>query len=362
MGKSSSEKPEAPDPRVTIPLQEESNMRQFWQQLDAMRPTTSNPYGTSSWSYENDFDEQGYNTAMADWQSQYGNSSAPRAPQYDADGRLVEDLSYSPPGEAPPPPSRSQYERRQYSQASQFTPEMQEQFNTLQGLSRDLFRSYEGGSGQNIDLIQDAGGRYSQDLADAIYRRTTRLSGPQFQEQQRGLEQRLAERGFQVGNEGYNNEMDRLSRNTSEFYGDAADRAQITAAQQALQEAGFTNQARLAEWQGENQMRAQLAQLLAGRESQLMAGLTGNATQAGAPALPSLDVLGAYNQQYLGQLDSYNADQASDAAFMNSILGLGANFLMPGMGSALGLGAAGTAGLSAGANLAMMGGGQGLRF
>ena len=156
--------------------------------------------------------------------------------------------------------------------------------------------------------------------------------------------------------------MSRLGTQRSEHYSDAADRAQIQAAQQALAEAGFTNEARLAEFQGSNNLKAQLAQLLGGRESQLMAGLSGNASQFQSPQLPGIDVLGAYNNQYLGQLDAYNADQASSASMFNSLLGLGASFLLPGAGSALTAGLGSVGGTMLGGGLTTGAGGLGLRW
>jgi hypothetical protein len=340
---------------VTIPLQSKYDMENFYKQLDAMRSDAYNPYGSSTWSQTETFDQAGYDQAMGDWTSQYGpkpaeTSSGGGLPIYGGlpvwEGSVDEGgmpTGVAPPAapDAPPAPNRASFTSRAYDNTVGFNPEMQGQFDTVQSKFQELMSGIN--PNQSVDLIDDAGGKYSADLADAIYRRTTRLSDTQMNEAQRSLEQRLAERGFQVGNEGYNTEMNRLGTQRSEHYSDAADRAQIQAAQQALAEAGFTNEARLAEFQGSNNLRAQLAQLLMGREQQLMAGLSGNPTQFQSPSLPGLDVLGAYNSKYQGEVDAYNAEQASSASMLNSLLGLGASFLAPGAGSALtaGLGSVG---------------------
>jgi hypothetical protein len=330
--------PQAPDPNVTIPLQAKYDLENFYKQLDAMRSDSTNPYGSSTWNRTESFDQAGYDTAMAEWDAQYGQPSATPVGPMDEMGSLAGAPSG---GTTPPPPNRASFTTRDYDQTSAFNPEMQGQWDQLQNWQSKLFEGFD--PSKMPEMITDAGGLYSDDLADAIYRRTTRMSDRDMNEAQRGLEQRLAERGFQVGNEGYNTEMGRLGTQRSEHYSDAADRAQIAASQQALQEAGFTNSARTQEFN----LKAALAQLLSGREGQMMSGLSGNATQFQAPGLQSPDVLGTYNNQYLGQLDAYNADQASEAAMFNSILALGASFLLPGAGAALGLGSTSSAGLGA---------------
>lgn len=337
-------------------------MRQFYAQLDASRPNTSNPYGSSTWDKQTNFNQAGYDQAIRDWDAMY----APRYEWVGGDDPLAFQPGYmgtdsdpvpSPQSarqqilvnsqavrNAPPRPTADAFTTYDYSQRSAFNPEMQGRWDQIQQMLDQTLAGIDPNA--SVDLIDNAGGLYSDQLADAIYRRTTRLTDPQFQQSQNALETRLAERGFQVGNEGYNTEMGRFQRERDSSYMDAADRAQIQAAQQALAEAGFTNSSRLAEFQANQNSRSQIAQLLAGYERQMMAGLQGNQSQMQAPSLPGLDVLGAYNNQYQGQLAQYNADQASDNAMLGTIASLGTMMFAPYLAPALGgLGAAGAAGL-----------------
>lgn len=335
-------------------------MRQFYAQLDAARPNTSNPYGSSTWNKTTNFDQAAYDQAVANWDAMY-------APQYEWVGGgsgSAQDVSTdmrdsllgtsgistgagdsSGPRQrvltnamavrnAPPRPDASAFTTYDYEQQYNFSPEMQGRWDQIQTMLDQTLTGMDPNA--SVDLIDNAGGLYSDELADAIYRRTTRLTQPQMDLQRTALEDRLAERGFQVGNEGYNTEMSRFQREYDSSLNDAADRAQIQAATQALREAGFTNTARLGEFQANQNARSQLAQLLAGYERQMMAGLQGNQSQMSAPGLPGIDVLGAYNNQYQAQLAAYNAETQSDNALLGTIASLGTMMFAPYLAPALG--------------------------
>lgn len=133
------------------------------------------------------------------------------------------------------------------------------------------------------DLIEDAGGKYSDSLADAIYAREARLFEPAQAAKLKALETRLAERGFQAGDAGYKTEMDRYDMQQGDQVRAASTQAQITAAKQALEEAGFTNDARLDEFNAGMTNRTNLAQLYAMMRSGTAGGLQGLTSQASAP-------------------------------------------------------------------------------
>lgn len=357
------EAPKAPDPNVVIPLQEQSDMRKFYAQLDASRSNASTPYGSSTWTKTPVFDQERYDADYAAWNQQYG--SLPTGPTWipssgDPDQGTYAGGYWQEAPDRPAAPSRANYETFKYDNKVGFNPEMQATWDKIQGLKSDFLGKLE--PNQSVDLIDSTRGLYNDELADAIFRRTTRLAGPELDKQQSALEQRLAERGFQVGNEGFNNEMTRFGTMRGDLYADAADRAQITAAQQALQEANFTNSSRLAEFQGNNSYRQNIIQLLAGLEGQMGSGLAGTPTSFNAPGMQGTDVLGAYNNKYQGELNVYNADVAQENAMMNAAMMAALTFATGGAGAGLAAGGGlGTAASMAGTGLAMMNGAQGLK-
>ena len=369
------EAPKAPDPNVVIPLQEQADMRKFYAQLDASRSNASTPYGSSTWSKTPVFDQSRYDADYAAWNQQYGNQptqpvwipNSPNSPQTPGginpggeEGGGDPGGYWQMPGERPNAPNRADYQTFKYDNKVAFNPEMQAKWDQIQGLQGDFLKTLD--PNQSVDLIDSTRGMYNNELADAIFRRTTRLAGPELDKQQSALEQRLAERGFQVGNEGFNNEMTRFGTMRGDLYADAADRAQITAAQQALQEANFTNSSRLAEFQGNNSYKQNIIQLLAGLEGQMGSGLAGTPTSFNAPGMQGTDVLGAYNNKYQGDLNAYNASVAEDNAMMNAMMMAALTVGTGGMGAAAGAaGGLGTAASMAGTGLAAMGGAQGLK-
>lgn len=74
-------------------------------------------------------------------------------------------------------------------------------------------------------------------IVDAMYRRSTRLLDPQYEQLEDKTRTDLVNRGFSVGNEGYTRAMDNFSRQRDTAYGQARDQATTQGAQQAAQEA-----------------------------------------------------------------------------------------------------------------------------
>jgi hypothetical protein len=220
-----------------------------------------------------------------------------------------------------------------------------------QGLAQALggYRSQIGG----LDPRQ-----FATDASDAMYRQSTRYLDPQVQQQTQALEARLAEQGFTPGTPMYDRQMENFRDTNARTYADARDRSisqgasigsnwftnslqGITSgAGMAKDAAGFgltNDQARSAEADRiasqlfgqnqasatfNNQARAQaLAEALQQRNQPIaeLAALRGGVTpqvpnnpaQYTVPGMQSPDVMGAYGQQYQGQLGAYNADVSS---------------------------------------------------
>jgi hypothetical protein len=230
--------PAAPDPKVIIPLQTKANLEQFNTMLSAARSGSTNPFGSSSWT----------KTAGIDG-----------APD-------------------------------QWAFSRQFSPEVQGNWDSVQ---RQI-------AGRLSDMESGSGG-YSPAVAQALYDRASYMFEPQFAQQQRSTEQRLAERGFQVGNEGYDSEMDRLNQATGRARTDAANAAVAGSSEQ---------------W------RQDLAALLA-QQTGMAQGLNSNPDTFQVPTLQGVDVMGAYDKQYQAQYQAYAQEMQARQSQMGLLGQLG---------------------------------------
>jgi hypothetical protein len=90
----------------------------------------------------------------------------------------------------------------------------------------------------------------NQQASDAIYSNATRYLDPQFQTQQRQLEDQLSRQGIPVGSEAYNNAMTNFNSTKNQAYGSARDTATAGGTQAATNLFGLAQQ-------GQNQQIAQ---------------------------------------------------------------------------------------------------------
>lgn len=171
-------------------------------------------------------------------------------------------------------------------------------------------------------LIDDAGGKYSKDLAQTIYDRTMGMQATGISEERRAQQARLAEQGFVPGSEGYEREMTRWEEKLGEMRNKASMDSQIQAAQQALAEAGFTNSSRTQSFQNTQQLQAQIAQILAGARNNATGGLKDLTTQASAPTGSPGNVQSATDARYASDLANYQSDAQRRNDMVNSILRL----------------------------------------
>ena len=193
------------------------------------------------------------------------------------------------------------------------------QFNT----PYDLNSAVGGMTASQANLTQDYNNQYN-----ALYNQQTAYLDPQYQNQQNQLNASLANQGIVPGSQAYQNAQDEQSRNQTFAYQQAADQAQAGAGteQSRLADLGLQNQAQAAQLY--TQQYQQPLNLYNSLETGTQASLPqfqGTSQTNTAPP----NVLGAYANNYQGQLNAYNAQVGS----YNSALS-GASGILGSLGSA----------------------------
>lgn len=321
--------PQSPDYEKIIPKQEASDLRKYDYMLQGMRSSTSGPGGRTYWKQTPNIDQAGYDAALAKYNADLQGTPA-TIEQYFGDSG---DSSYggfqsvvNPAREKLKAPDIKDFTKTDWEFIQEMDPENQALYDKANTKLADFMDT-------DLQPHSSVSDSYSQAVADAVWRRTQRYTQPEKDRARSALETRLAERGFQVGNQGYSTEMSRFDDRAFTADADAADRAQLAGAQQGMQEATFANNA-----------KAQLAQLLMGLRSSAAGGAAGQ-SQFQVPTLPNVDLMGAAQQQYQTDMAGYNAGVAGDNALMGGLMSLaGTMFGMPGLGAMLGLGMAGGGG------------------
>lgn len=325
MGKNSGA-PAAPDPAKMAAAQGEQDRKTMQLYLNNSRTTTVNPFGSTSWKNNKTFDQAGFDKAMAAYNSSPGagpagtlihagsqiNGGSTRLSQdmyQGADGEMYtpEQWSSMSAGAKGPAPDRSAFEGPDsWTNTQTLSPESQGIYDTATAKLGDATK--------NISTDPSA---YNATVAQAIRDRMTRLAQPGLDQQRNDTRTRLADSGFQVGNEGYNQEMNRMDTNQGQTAADIADRAQITGAQQGLQE---------------QSMQQQIAKSLQSLRDSQVQGVSGMPTTTSTPQQQPFDISGAMMQQYQDQLQSANANNASNNGLMGSLIQAGAMMAAPSTG------------------------------
>lgn len=302
MGKSSGRAPEAPDPATVAAAQGAEDRKTLQYTLNNSRTSTVNPFGTTSWANNRTFDQAGFDAAMA----AYRPPTTTPGGGIDATGSIIQPTTV--PGSGPAP-DRESYFKDNWTNTQTLSPESQGIYDTATSKLTDA-------TGR-ISTDADA---YNQTVADAIYNRMRRYTEPAEQQARSSMQSNLADRGFQVGNEGYNTEMDRLDNTQNLARLDAADRSTI---------AGMT------EGRAQLSMQQQIAQMLQGLRGAQVAGVAGMPTTTQTPNMQSPDIAGLTMQKYQSDLDAYNAEQASSDGVFGSLLSLGGMALGGPLGGSL---------------------------
>ena len=181
-----------------------------------------------------------------------------------------------------------------------------------------------------------SGGDQQKDLQNAensLYSQQTQYLDPQFQQGQAQLQSQLANQGIPPGSPAYNTAMQNFGLQKQQAYQSAMNQATSGGAayQAQLANTGLANQAQ------EAQLYTQQYQEPLNLYSSLMSGtqptmpqFSGTNTSSAAPT----NVLGAYQNAYNGQLNTYNTQVGSNNSATSGLMGIGSS-----LGSAALLGA-----------------------
>lgn len=182
------------------------------------------------------------------------------------------------------------------------------------------------GLGGSIDpnAAQAAG----QNGQRAAYAAQTQYLDPRFSQEQTSLESQLANQGLTPGSQAYDNAVKNFNLSKNQAYSDAANQSVLTGQQigsQMLQNELSTagEKANILGQQGATYgQQASLAQLpysQLGTLAALVPGNTGTAQSAAQPA----NIAQAFQNQYQGQLNQYNARTGASNSMMGGLFGLG---------------------------------------
>lgn len=184
----------------------------------------------------------------------------------------------------------------------------------LQGDYRSLYNQLNQG--------QAAAAR--QQGQDAAYKAQTQYLDPRFAQQETSMEAKLAAQGLAPGSQAFSNAFLNFTNEKQRAYSDAANQAIMTGSQIGAQDlqnqlAGIQSQSNLLGQQGNLYgQQAQLSQIPYAQLRSLAPLVPGYQSLANAGTTPA-DLAQALQNQYLGQLGQYNADQQGRNATMSSL-------------------------------------------
>lgn len=372
MGKDAGAAPAAPDPTKVIGLQSQANKDAYNYQTAGARFNTSGPDSSSTWTRNSNFDQSGYDKALADWNGKNTQGTwipgSAGTPDGGFTGGVDQGGSPGTPAtsghwengtsDGSAAPTQDAFTTYNYSLNNQLSPEQQKLHDTLAGTTQDLANraplntsgapSLVSGltprslSGVNSAISSLSGldpASYNQKAGDASYSAATRYLDPQVQQNQRALEARLSEQGFVPGTPGYQQAMQNFQDTNNRAYAQARDSATMQGFSVGNQEFGnsldslkaqiasglqsqgqdFTQQQQAGSFR--NTSRAQdIAEMLQARQAPIndLNALRGGLAQQGATPQASTgnvaptNVSDPYNTQYQGLLDKYNAGVQSN--------------------------------------------------
>lgn len=306
MGKSGSA-PQAPDPYATAEAQGNQDRKTFQYALNNSRTSTVNPFGKTSWNNNPTFDQAGFDAALAAYKPAV---AAIGSPTWGSEGQDAPPYVPGTPASSPTAPNRSDFTTDHWTNTQELSPE-----------SQGIYDSATAKLKTATDGISTNASAYNDKVAKAVYDRMRFFTDPADAAARSSMQSNLADRGFQVGNEGYQTEMDRMDAQQGRNRTDAANAAQIAGASQGMSELS---------------MQQQIAQALSGLRNQQVAGVSGMPTTTTAPGIQAPDLMGLINNQYQSQLDAYNAEQASNSNLMGSLLSMGGMVLGGPLGGSIG--------------------------
>jgi hypothetical protein len=195
--------------------------------------------------------------------------------------------------------------------------------NSIYGLGG--INSQLGTLGQQIS--PQAAQQANQQGQQAAYAAQAQYLNPQFSQGQSSLESQLANQGLAPGSQAYTNAMTNFNNSKQQAYSNAANQSVLTGSQIGSQMlnnnlAAVGAQGSLLNQEGANYgQQASLAQLPYTQLSSLsglVPGNTGTATSAAQPA----NIAQAFQNQYQGNLNAYNANVQSANSTTSGLEGL----------------------------------------
>lgn len=289
MGKSSPSPPAAPDPVATSQAQTQSNKETALYNAGLNNPTTTTPLGTSTYTID---------------------TSNPASPT------STQNITLSP-AEQAIFDQNNQNITRQGHVAGTALDNVTSLFNTPYNLP---------GNVSQTPSQQDLMGNLN-DTRNSLYAQRTQYLDPQFQQGQQQLESQLVNQGIPRGSQAWNTAMQNFGLQKQQAYSDAANNAISggTAAQAQLAQTGLANQGQQAQLytQQYQEPLSLYSSLMSGTQPTLPQFSGVNQSQA-APT----NVLGAYQNAYQGNLNSYNAQVGSANSAMSGGMGLLGNLGM----------------------------------
>lgn len=328
MGKSAGSAPTPPDPVATSNAQTASNITTARKTAELNRVNQVGPTGSVTYSQggtpvdRTKWLEDNVARERAAWQSANPAGTAPQ-PQmgYDtggsdmAGGGGLMAMGSMTPQAFDEAAARAKYEalptpdapgQDQWTQTTTLSPEQQR----LYDLTTQAQTTY-GEIGNNQlnavkgTLSQPDTTDYGAARQQALDAQMARLN-PLYGQQEEGLRSRLINQGLSEGSEGWNRAFNQFNQGRNDAYIAADLNAGNTVGQQIAQTTALRSRP-----------LNEVAALLTGQQVQ-----TPQAYQPAAAGVAPTDVLGAYNQQYQGQLAAYNAAQQQNAAGMGGLFGL----------------------------------------
>lgn len=286
MGKSAPSAPAAPDPTTTAAAQTASNQQTALYNFGLNNPNTTTPLGSLSFTTDS--------------------TTNPNEPA------TTENISLSP------------IEQQLFDLNNQNVVQQGTNASTAQqAVTNQLSTPYNVEGAAPAPLSSTNQQQDLQNAQNALYQSQTQYLDPQFSQEQSQLSAQLANQGIPLGSAAYTTAMNNFANQKQQAYQGAMDSATSGGAayQAQLSQTGLANQAQQA------QLYTQQYQEPLNLYSSLVSG-----TQATMPQFSGMNasnaaptnVLGAYQNQYQGQLNAYNAQvgaQNSQLSGLGSLAG-----------------------------------------
>ena len=288
MGKSAPSAPAAPDPNQTASAQTASNQQTALYNFGLNNPNTTTPLGSATFTTD---------------------TSDPNQP------KSTENITLSP-AEQAIFDQNTQNVQQQGQTAGTALSNVNNIINTPYNLQNNIPQTLSGGD-QQTDL---------KNAEDSLYKQQTQYLDPQFQQGQQQLDSQLANQGLVPGSQAYQTAEDNFARQKQQAYQSAMNQATSGGAayQAQLANTGLANQAQQA------QLYTQQYQEPLNLYSSLMSGTSPTMPQFSAvnpaSAAPT-NVLGAFQNQYNGQLNAYNSQVGANNSATSGLFGLGGSAL-----------------------------------